>query len=139
MDLQRLKNRNRAFLILLLVGLICFLMIEWTIYVIQREQVEWVTVDAEVERMIEQQPSEAIVPDEVNLPPPTTKEQQEGADQKDAAGDDADGSITAEPKRVNINTATAAELESLNGIGPVKAREMVNYRDETGRLSALNK
>jgi competence protein ComEA len=29
---------------------------------------------------------------------------------------------------VNINTATQAELESLNGIGPVKAQAIIDYR-----------
>lgn len=29
---------------------------------------------------------------------------------------------------VNINTATQAELESLDGIGPVKAQAIIDYR-----------
>jgi comEA protein len=33
---------------------------------------------------------------------------------------------------VNINTATAVELESLDGIGPVLARRIVAYREQHG-------
>ena len=38
------------------------------------------------------------------------------------------------PKRklVNVNTATAEELEVLTGIGPVLAEAIVSYRDEHG-------
>jgi competence ComEA-like helix-hairpin-helix protein len=34
-----------------------------------------------------------------------------------------------EPGRVDINTATAAELESLPGVGPAKARAIVAHRE----------
>ncbi|SEN28691.1 ComEA family DNA-binding protein [Nitrosomonas marina] len=33
---------------------------------------------------------------------------------------------------VNINTATQAELESLQGIGPAKAKAIVMHRDQKG-------
>jgi competence protein ComEA len=33
---------------------------------------------------------------------------------------------------VNINTATQAELETLQGIGPAKAKAIVNYRKKNG-------
>ena len=38
----------------------------------------------------------------------------------------------AEPERININTATAAELESLPGIGPKLAARIVDYRAANG-------
>jgi len=33
---------------------------------------------------------------------------------------------------VNINTATQAELETLQGIGPAKARAIIDYRKKKG-------
>lgn len=38
---------------------------------------------------------------------------------------------------VNINTATASELETLPGIGPVIARRIVAYRNDNGPFSQL--
>lgn len=40
-----------------------------------------------------------------------------------------------ERKRINVNTASAQELEQLTGIGPVLAQEIVSYRDEHGAFS----
>ena len=34
--------------------------------------------------------------------------------------------------QVNINTATAQELQTLNGIGPAKATAIVEYRNTNG-------
>ena len=38
---------------------------------------------------------------------------------------------------VNINSATQAQLESLNGIGPVKAKAIIDYREKNGRFKSL--
>lgn len=39
---------------------------------------------------------------------------------------------------VNINTASQAQLESLPGVGPVKAKEIINYRKKNGSFKSLN-
>jgi competence protein ComEA len=39
--------------------------------------------------------------------------------------------------RVNINTATADELESLHGVGPKKAQAIINYRQKNGSFQRL--
>jgi competence protein ComEA len=39
--------------------------------------------------------------------------------------------------KININTATAAELDELNGIGPSKAEAIVRYREENGPFTAV--
>lgn len=47
--------------------------------------------------------------------------------------------LTAVPKAepVNVNTATAAELETLSGIGPVLAQRIVDYRAEHGAFASV--
>ena len=40
--------------------------------------------------------------------------------------------VTSQPTRVNINTAPAAVLATLPGIGPVKAAAIVEYREANG-------
>lgn len=39
--------------------------------------------------------------------------------------------------KVNINSATAAELEALPGIGPAKATAIVKYREEKGNFKSV--
>src|SRR3954454_8391259 len=39
--------------------------------------------------------------------------------------------------QVNINSATKEQLESLNGIGPVKAQAIVDYRAKNGPFKRL--
>ena len=39
---------------------------------------------------------------------------------------------------VNINTATQAELESLDGIGPIKAQSIINYRKKNGGFKSVD-
>ena len=38
---------------------------------------------------------------------------------------------------VNVNTATKAELESLDGVGPVKAQAIIDYRTKNGNFKSL--
>lgn len=38
---------------------------------------------------------------------------------------------------VNINTATQADLESLDGIGPVKAKAIIDYRKKNGNFKNI--
>ncbi len=46
------------------------------------------------------------------------------------------GAVTADGK-VRVNTATAAELETLPGIGPVLAERIVEHRDTIGRFETV--
>ncbi len=48
------------------------------------------------------------------------------------AGEGGPGERPAGDGRVNINTASASELEKLPGIGPVKAAAIVDYRNKNG-------
>lgn len=39
---------------------------------------------------------------------------------------------------LDINTATAAELEQVNGLGPAKASAIVQYRSEHGAFTSVD-
>lgn len=46
-------------------------------------------------------------------------------------------SASGQPLRINLNTATVDELCLLDGIGPVLAQRIVDYRNEHGGFSAI--
>ena len=59
------------------------------------------------------------------------------------AGQPAGAVATAAPApaaggRVNLNTATAAELETLPGIGPSLAQSIIDYRTEHGAFASID-
>lgn len=39
---------------------------------------------------------------------------------------------------VNINTASQGELESLQGIGPAKAKAIIEYREKVGAFTSID-
>ena len=39
---------------------------------------------------------------------------------------------------VNINSATQSELEMLQGIGPAKAKAIIEYREKNGSFESIN-
>ena len=45
---------------------------------------------------------------------------------------------TAAFAKVNINTADAVALESLKGIGPAKAADIISYRSEHGNFASVD-
>ncbi|MCC8151844.1 MAG: helix-hairpin-helix domain-containing protein [Lachnospiraceae bacterium] len=77
---------------------------------------------------------------------PTVEEAAAGSASSDVtdgsmSSDAADGSASsneadADTGKVNINTATAAELTALNGIGDAKAAAIVAYREEHGSFGS---
>jgi len=54
------------------------------------------------------------------------------------AVDDSAGSTTTLPSIVDVNAASASELETLPGIGPALADRIVRFRDLNGRFASSN-
>lgn len=46
-------------------------------------------------------------------------------------------STTSKKEKININTSTQAELETLPGIGPSIAQKIINYRKENGKFKTI--
>ena len=60
-------------------------------------------------------------------------------EKKEAGIEDSQEKIqqNREEKKININTATEQELESLKGIGPATAKNIIRYREEYGGFSSI--
>jgi competence protein ComEA len=50
----------------------------------------------------------------------------------------APGAGTEEEGPISLGTATAAELDSIDGIGPVTAEDIIQFREEHGGLSSVD-
>ena len=63
----------------------------------------------------------------------------EDGEKKEAGIEDSQEKIqqNREEKKININTATEQELESLKGIGPATAKNIIRYREEYGGFSSI--
>jgi len=55
----------------------------------------------------------------------------------DTGNEDTSLSGTSSSEKVNINTASSAELQTLNGVGPVTAEKIIEYRESSGRFSRI--
>jgi competence protein ComEA len=56
-----------------------------------------------------------------------------------AAGPAASGAVGAEEDGpISLSTATAAELDTIDGIGPVTAEDIIEFREEHGGLSSVD-
>lgn len=81
-------------------------------------------------------------PGELNLATPVSPGMQiqvRGADSTvvQASGGGSDASGASVSATINLNQASAAQLEELPGVGPVTARAIVQWREQHGRFTAV--
>jgi competence protein ComEA len=71
------------------------------------------------------------------VPIPSVHEQDPNATIPGDSGSGQDGLLANPGAKVNINTATATQLEALPGIGKVKAGNIVSYREKNGLFKSI--
>lgn len=70
--------------------------------------------------------------------PQRTSEVRSGGESGGAAGSAAPGSPGGAPAgKLNLNTATAAQLDTLPGVGPVTAEKVVAWRTQHGKFTRI--
>ena len=50
----------------------------------------------------------------------------------------AGGSVSADASKIDINTATSEELQTLNGVGPATAEKIISYRSDVGYFKNID-
>ena len=83
-----------------------------------------------------------VLTDGQQLYVPTTQEVQEqtstgSAQQQSGSTGSATATGDASQGKININTATADELQELSGIGPTLAQRIVDYREANGAFASI--
>ena len=58
--------------------------------------------------------------------------------EEDAEGSGLIGLISEDSSKVDINTATSEELQTLNGVGPATAEKIISYRSDVGYFKNID-
>jgi competence protein ComEA len=76
--------------------------------------------------------------DSVNLAARLADGQQVVVPEGVAAGAEGTSAVAAEDGPISLATATAAELDTIDGIGPVTAEDIIEFREAHGGLSSVD-
>jgi competence protein ComEA len=74
----------------------------------------------------------------VNLAARLADGQQVVVPERGPAGSTAVAGIESEDGPISLGTATVEQLDTIDGIGPVTAQDIVDFRDEHGGLSSID-
>ena len=80
----------------------------------------------------------AAAPDAINLAAPLADGQQIQIPPKAEGGGASPGSAAATDGPISLGTATAEELDTIEGIGPVTAAAILEFRDQSGGVSSVD-
>lgn len=90
---------------------------------------------------VPKQPAEANKASEGQVQPPQPAQPAAPPDRLDVTMEapkaEADGAVTDQGIRVDINSASAAELDTLPGIGPATAAKIIEYREKNGLFTSI--
>ena len=75
--------------------------------------------------------------DQIRVPFRQVVQNPDVGEHAQSAGDSPVQSVKSSSGKININTATQRELESLPGIGPVTAQKIITYRQENGSFTEI--
>ncbi len=79
-----------------------------------------------------------IVKDGQKIYVPNKNDKEETNNITEDAGENViQNDTTSKQEKVNINTASQTELETLNGIGPSTALKIINYRQQNGNFKKI--
>ena len=76
--------------------------------------------------------------DSINLAAPLADGQQIQVPSRTAGAQATSGAATATDGPISLGTATAEELDTIEGIGPVTAAAILEFRDQNGGVSSVD-